>query len=255
MPLVIKGTLIGSGKPLVCVPVVDHSETEILVHIKELVEKEVPAIEWRVDCFGEAGDEEKLRKVLEEIRSLTPRTVMIATLRSRAEGGEADFSEVETASILYRIAEAHCVDLIDVEFYQFRNIDKIFADLHEKGAMVISSCHNFSRTPSEGELKKIFYEMSCKEADIIKVTMMPRKVSDVFSLLKVASEFHEENSDIPLIAMSMGDMGRISRILGEQIGSCISFGLDKEESAPGQMPFAVLSDVLDKIHQNYVYQG
>jgi 3-dehydroquinate dehydratase-1 len=42
--------------------------------------------------------------------------------------------------------------------------------------------------------------------------------------------------DTPLITMSMGDLGMISRIAGGIFGSDLTFGSGGKTSAPGQIP-------------------
>ena len=48
--------------------------------------------------------------------------------------------------------------------------------------------------------------------------------------------------------MAMGEMGVISRICAEMSGSIISFAALKEASAPGQLPWKVLKDILTQLH-------
>ena len=49
--LCIKGKIIGKGKPLVCVPVMESSKEEILRETRRLEEAHTEMIEWRVDAF------------------------------------------------------------------------------------------------------------------------------------------------------------------------------------------------------------
>ena len=53
--------------------------------------------------------------------------------------------------------------------------------------------------------------------------------------------------------MEMGEMGVISRICAEMSGSIISFAALKEASAPGQLPWKQLEQLLYQFHQ--AYQG
>ena len=50
---------------------------------------------------------------------------------------------------------------------------------------------------------------------------------------------------MPLITMSMGNIGIISRIAGEVFGSCVTFGAGKQTSAPGQIPWKELQEVME----------
>lgn len=87
-------------------------------------------------------------------------------------------------------------------------------------------------------------------ADIVKLAVMPNKVDDVLRLLSVTAKFHEENPDTPIITMSMGQMGSISRLSGETFGSCVTFGAHEKPSAPGQYEMNRLLEILDAIHES-----
>ena len=67
-------------------------------------------------------------------------------------------------------------------------------------------------------------------------------------LLDVTAQFREENPDTPVITMSMGSLGGISRISGETFGSCVTFGAHEKPSAPGQFAMKELRQMLDTIH-------
>jgi 3-dehydroquinate dehydratase-1 len=44
----------------------------------------------------------------------------------------------------------------------------------------------------------------------------------------------------------MSDLGRITRVSGEEFGSCMTFGAGRDASAPGQIEAMNLKDALDK---------
>lgn len=48
--------------------------------------------------------------------------------------------------------------------------------------------------------------------------------------------------------MSMGKLGRLSRMMGEYFGSCMTFATAKDASAPGQVPLDDLKKVLEVLH-------
>ncbi len=78
---------------------------------------------------------------------------------------------------------------------------------------------------------------------------MPRQVSDVLELLSATEEMLRLYTEKPLITMSMGPLGMISRLSGEAFGSAMTFGSGKKASAPGQIPAEELKKVLDVIHE------
>ena len=87
-------------------------------------------------------------------------------------------------------------------------------------------------------------------ADIVKLAVMPKTPEDVLDLLSVTSKFHLENPDTPIVTMSMGKLGNISRLCGETFGSCMTFGAHEKPSAPGQYEMGDLAMILDAIHRS-----
>ena len=56
----------------------------------------------------------------------------------------------------------------------------------------------------------------------------------------------------PIITMSMGKLGLISRLCGEVFGSALTFGCAGQASAPGQIDAKELKAVLEITHNNFV---
>lgn len=57
-------------------------------------------------------------------------------------------------------------------------------------------------------------------------------------------EEHEKRPQ-PVVTMSMGARGVISRLSGGLTGSAITFGAAAEASAPGQLPAGKLREILE----------
>ena len=93
-------------------------------------------------------------------------------------------------------------------------------------------------------------QMYAGGADIVKLAAMPQSAGDVLALLEVTARFREEHPDVPVITMSMGKLGSISRLCGETFGSCMTFGAHKKASAPGQYEMNRLLGILDAIHES-----
>jgi 3-dehydroquinate dehydratase-1 len=81
---------------------------------------------------------------------------------------------------------------------------------------------------------------------------MPQKEEDVLNLLKITAEFRRENKDTPVITMAMGSTGCISRLCGENFGSCVTFGSHDKPSAPGQFEMNELHHILHTIHERNI---
>ena len=119
---------------------------------------------------------------------------------------------------------------------------------HEKNIAVVASCHAFKDTPPRDYLVETMRRMQVLGADIAKYAVMPNSPRDVLELLDATLTMQEKYDDTPLITMSMGKPGIISRLCGEVFGSCMTFGTAGASSAPGQIPADQLKHILDILH-------
>ncbi len=248
MAIIIKGRLLDANDPTICVPVMDADAADIIGSVKRLVDSKVEMIEWRADFFDSLHDVEKLKKLLFELRDMTRDVILLVTIRTESQGGQCRLSEQELKKLLVEISQTHCADLIDVEYFSFSDPEKVIDKLHERGALLVVSHHDFSGTPSFDLMASLLEQMRDADADIVKLAVMPKSMQDVCTLLSVTSDFYEKNPTIPAITMSMGSMGVPSRVMGYMFGSCVTFASEgKAASAPGQLPFTDLSDIYKKL--------
>ena len=119
---------------------------------------------------------------------------------------------------------------------------------HANATRVILSYHNFGATPEQDFLVKRFLEAERLGGDVAKVAVMPRDRADVLTLLAATSQAEAE-ARIPLISMSMGPLGAVTRMIGGVFGSSLSFAVGEGSSAPGQMPIADLVAVYEVIRR------
>lgn len=78
---------------------------------------------------------------------------------------------------------------------------------------------------------------------------MPGQFKDLLSLLEVTREAADKY-DRPLITMSMGETGFLSRICGEITGSALTFAAGRNASAPGQAGAENMRNILKNIHES-----
>ena len=112
------------------------------------------------------------------------------------------------------------------------------------------SSHNFDRTPEVDSLMQKFRSMDSLEADIMKVAVMPEDYQDLLNLLSFTVQAKHEYAQKPIVTMSMSSIGLTSRLVGEQFGSAITFAAVGKASAPGQIDYQELNQMLDIIHKN-----
>lgn len=92
------------------------------------------------------------------------------------------------------------------------------------GVRVVLSNHDFEKTPLKDELIRRLCRMQELGADLLKIAVMPRCRSDVLLLLQATEEMLSQHARKPLITMSMGDLGMVTRICGGFFGSAVTFG-------------------------------
>lgn len=246
----IKGKDIGTGKPHICVPVMRNTKGEIIHEVRQLVEASVKMIEWRVDAFEKTPDLNAIREVLDELTPIIQNTIFIYTFRSKEQGGLMQLTAEQIYDLHQIAAESHIVDFIDVEFFGAKQPEREIVELQNMGAHVIASHHDFSKTPDSQIIRVLLEQMNQSGADVVKLAVMPQTKSDVIRLLEETNYFHENYPNTPLVTMSMGAIGGISRIAGEFFGSCITFGTMGQMSAPGQLPAESLDMILETLHNS-----
>lgn len=245
-----KGKTIGQGRPLICVPVMAKDEAGICEQIKKLAKEQVEVIEWRVDAFENAQSMNAIRSVLNNVKDDLGNSILLFTYRSKGQGGLGDHDASTIMDIHQVGAESDVVDIIDVEYFAAKNPEKEIAQLKKCDTIIITSHHDFDMTPDSRVIETILRQMKESGTDIVKLALMPNNAKDVLRLLEETEKFHTNYPDMPIVTMSMGGIGMISRISGEFFGSCMTFGAGEVASAPGQLPKDELKSILDELHSN-----
>lgn len=246
----VKDILIGEGIPKVCVPVISDNHQSIITDLIRLKDLEIDLIELRIDYFKELLNQQKLSELFKMIASLEIKQALILTYRSVKEGGLGNLSHEEYINLYSLALESGAFDIYDVELSSGTNtIITLNNMIHELNRKVIMSNHDFTRTPSLDTMLEKIKQMDSLEADIIKLAVMPEDYKDVLLVLEMtlrANEIHDK----PIVTMSMSNLGTATRFLGEQFGSAITFGKDRDASASGQIDVRSLNMMLKIVHEN-----
>lgn len=255
---------LGQGMPKICIPVVERTETEILGFAAKLRDSVADLVEWRADYFEQMMDLAAVRKLCTKLQETVGEKPILFTIRTVAEGGEAALSFEKYAEILRAVAVLPEVSYIDVEVYSgsrgqhAEEWQDIKSSCHDgvrelvkelrKEVCVIGSYHDFAQTPSQEEISRRLTGSYRLGADVPKLAVMPHSREDVMALMEATMQTKEKFLDVPLITMSMGDLGKISRIAGESFGSALTFGCIGKASAPGQIEADCLRQTLQMLH-------
>lgn len=248
--IIVKGKTLGKGAPLVCVPVMGATKEDILKQTQLLVDDNTDMIEWRVDAFSEVSSLNAVREVLEELGKIMGNSILVYTYRSKIQGGLGEGSIAEIYDLHQVAAESGVVDFVDVEYFFSEKPEKEIRSLQKMGTRVIASHHDFQETPDAGVIRTLLEQINSSGTDVVKLAVMPNDIDDVLTLLSETVYFHKEYPDRPLITMSMGPIGSVSRVTGEFFGSCVTFGAGECASAPGQLPKSKLENVLQVLHES-----
>ncbi len=245
----LHGQPIGDGaKPLICTPLVGKTPEAVLDELRVVLPKQPDLLEWRVDFFEAIGNAVTVIEVAGRIRKAAGAIPIIFTCRSMKEGGERiTLDSAAVVKLLEAVCTARCVDIID---YELSNPPHELAQLRQASrandVAMIMSYHNFQSTPDAAFLTGKFLEAERLGADIGKVAAMPKSPEDVLTLLG-AMWRASGAAGIPLIGMSMGGFGAVSRIVGGVFGSAVTFAVGKSSSAPGQIPIEDLRVALTTV--------
>ncbi|RBW70688.1 type I 3-dehydroquinate dehydratase [Bacillus taeanensis] len=240
--------------PYICTPLTGKNTEEIMRELTNILPKNPDLIEWRVDFYKEINDFNQVLVTAEKIAAQSSGLPLLFTIRSHKEGGESiPLSEEERVELLSQVCQSEFVDIIDIELSSEPEHIKHVREVSEKyGKKLILSYHNFECTPEKADLRKRLSMMESYGADIAKAAVMPKNQKDVLTLLEVTSKAKEE-LNIPLITMSMGDVGSLSRMLGWFYGSAVTFAVGEKSSAPGQIPIEDLRKVIELIKKPMGY--
>lgn len=245
--LIIKGKTISSERAMVCVPIVASTRESILEKVKNSIDAGVSMIEIRGDYFDFIDDRHMLYDVLNDIKSMTGDVIVLFTIRTENEGGEISLTPEEYKDILLFTSASECVDIIDVEVDSVEDPKHFISVLQNNGVYVVASHHDFECTPVLIDLVEMYDNMHDSGADILKLACMPYNSEDALRILKagaIANKTYQENL---VVAISMGQYGKMTRVVGSQVGSCITFAALENQSAPGQIGYHELVSILDTL--------
>lgn len=245
----IKNLEIGRGRPKTCAVVMGKTEQEILSLGLKANSIDCDMIEFRADDFLKILDFGAAKTLLGKLRKACNKPI-IFTFRRKAEGGHTDIDFEYYKKLNMTVAKNGYAEIVDIEALAAMDEPEFINDLKLAGAYVIVSKHDFNRTPPLDDIIQDFFELQSLGGDIIKVSYMPSSKSDVLTLITATENMTSSFSLCPIIAISMGHLGTISRILGEFIGSAITFATINKSSAPGQLPIEGLTTMLSTLHDN-----
>jgi len=208
---------------MICVSLGRARHKRMIAEHKYLVEQGAELVELRLDFIGRAVN---LKRLIDN----RPGPVVV-TCRRREDGGRWMKSEKERMMLL-RTAIAAGVEYVDIEADVASQIPRY------GNTKRVISYHEFTQTPDD--LESLAGAMAEEDADIVKIASMATTFSDNVRMLDLV-----KNSKQPTIGICMGEIGMITRILGERVGSPFTYATYSADKklAPGQLNWKEMTEL------------
>ncbi len=176
---------------------------------------------------------------IEEIESLfsSSDTPLVATCRV-VDDGNGTWEEAEEK--LTAAVEAGAA-FLDLEIEAPKEVGKrLRRACTEYGTTMIRSSHFFAGTPSDDVLRNTVEKCRKFGGEIVKIAAMAKSGEDVARVLGLYSQEQTSQRQAELIAFSMGETGRASRLECLKLGSPFTYAAlnDNEAAAPGQWTYS-----------------
>ena len=220
---------------MICTTIQNRTLEEIM-NLLETSEPRIQMAEIRFD---------RCQLTIEEIEYLfsSSDTPLVATCRV-VDDGNGTWEEAEEK--LTAAVEAGAA-FLDLEIEAPKEIGKrLRRACTEYGTTMIRSSHFFTGTPSDEVLRSIVEKCRRFGGEIVKIAAMAKSEEDVARVLALYSSIASTNSvaetqrPVELVAFSMGEIGKVSRLECLKLGSPFTYAAlnESEAAAPGQWSYS-----------------
>ncbi|WP_442768525.1 type I 3-dehydroquinate dehydratase [Acinetobacter bohemicus] len=244
----VKNLNIGEFPVKTIVPITAKTKQQALEQAQMIAENpNADMAEFRIDLLDFASDTKAVIALGKELNQVLKNKPLIATIRTANEGGKLKVSDAEYEKIYSEYLKQPFMQLLDIEMFRDQTrVEKLTQRAHQKNVLVIMSNHDFDKTPAQQDIEQRLLKQDQMGADILKIAVMPKSKQDVLTLMNATLNVSQKSKK-PLLTMSMGRLGTISRIATANMGGSMSFGMIGEASAPGQIDVAQLKQFLKTV--------
>ena len=197
-------------------------------------------IEWRADFLAKEAILQVAPAVFEKFAGRE----LLFTLRTRSEGGEIDLSSEEYVQIIKDVTQLYQPDYVDFEYYTHKAVFDQMLDFPN----LVLSYHNFQETPDN--MMEILSELTSLTPKVVKVSVMAHTEQDVLDLMNYTRGFKTLNPEQDYVTISMGKIGKVSRITSDVTGSSWSFASLDAASAPGQISLSNMVKIREILNED-----
>ncbi|KAI1121192.1 EPSP synthase-domain-containing protein [Nemania abortiva] len=193
------------------------------------------AVELRVDLLEDLSPE-SVGSQISLLRSAT-KLPIVFTVRSESQGGRFTWTSEEEILPLYRTAMRIGVEYVDLEMGLSDTTIRAVLEMRGGSTRIIASHHD-----PEGRLSwknggwQTWYNRALEYGDVIKLVGVAKKMEDNFALASFRDRMFAAH-ERPIIALNMGTLGQLSRILNGFL-TPVSHPDLPFKAAPGQLSAA-----------------
>ena len=197
-------------------------------------------IEWRADFLPK----DEILQVAPAIFEKFAGRELLFTLRTRAEGGEIDLSAQEYVQVIKDVTQLYQPEYVDFEYFGNKDVFDQMLDFPN----LVLSYHNFQETPEN--MMEILSELTSLTPKVVKVSVMAHTEQDVLDLMNFTRGFKTLNPEQEYVTISMGKVGKVSRVTSDVTGSSWSFASLDEASAPGQISLSSMKKIREILNED-----
>ena len=197
-------------------------------------------IEWRADFLPK----DEILQVAPAIFEKFAGRELLFTLRTRAEGGEIDLSAQEYVQVIKDVTQLYQPEYVDFEYFGNKDVFDQMLDFPN----LVLSYHNFQETPEN--MMEILSELTSLNPKVVKVSVMAHTEQDVLDLMNFTRGFKTLNPEQEYVTISIGKVGKVSRITSDVTGSSWSFASLDVASAPGQISLSNMKKIREILNQD-----
>ncbi len=169
----------------------------------------------------------------------------LLTVRCPEEGGAASLTPENRVELYEKFLPYSTLIDTEVISLQEGTISHLVEKAHATDVGVVASFHDFHGFPGIQKIREtieLTYELG---ADVAKIAVRIEDRKDLYDLAQVVAEW--KNRGRAISAMGMGPLGKLSRLVLAEAGSCLNYGYLEKPNAPGQWSAQELSKLLPQV--------
>lgn len=245
--MILKSVTIGSvtlaaGVPKIGVTLAGAKQSTLLGAAAQVLTSAAQIVEWRLDDYEELDNRAALVNTATQLQQILGTIPVIATLSATATDAATYYDTYRTL-VNNRAAAAMDIDLAMTNQDDFVPLTK---QMRAQGIKLILSATYQDQVPTLAELEQTYQTLAAAGGDIARIKVVARQPLDVLTLMAATAQARADLT-LPLIATTLGTLGRYNSVCGQLIGSAVTFGRVGRVGGTGQLPVSQLKQTLQTL--------